>query len=101
MSTVVDAKKKRTARARFAARTGTVPEGSAHEDIERGILPTEISPKLAWAMTVSFLILIFALPIAQVAVELMGKRDIQALEVFTRIPMGENLERYEKGLGRQ
>ena len=40
------------------------------EDLNHGIMRTEISPALAWAMTVGFLAVILALPVVQATIEL-------------------------------
>ncbi len=67
-------------------------------DLDRGVLPTEISPWLARALTALFLVTITSVPVVQIARELTTGRGIQALEVFTRRPVKENLHRYEKDL---
>jgi hypothetical protein len=73
----------------------------APENLSRGILPTDISPWLARALTSLFLAMIFAVSLVQVAVELGQRQDVQALEVFRRLPTQDNLHGYEKELDRQ
>jgi alginate O-acetyltransferase complex protein AlgJ len=77
------------------------PEVLARVDLNRGILPTAVSPWLARAMTALFLAAVFAVPAAQVAADLARKRGVQALEVFTRFPSPANLHGYEKELETQ
>ena len=69
-------------------------------DPDRDILRTQIDRRLAWAMTGSFLAVIFSVPVVQVAIEFAQGRSVQAVELFTRVPTRENLHRYEKDLER-
>lgn len=79
----------------------TATDTSVAEDLNRGVLPTEISRPLAWLMTGLFLAMIFALPVAQTLIELSREGRIRALDVFTRLPTRENLHQYEKDLDHQ
>ena len=101
MSTATDSRPTRAAPSRHRAMVVDKPVLPAHQDLSRGILPTEIRPAVARGMVVGFLLLIFAVPVVQVAFELVLDRDIQALTLFTRYPTRGNLDRYEKDLSRQ
>jgi alginate O-acetyltransferase complex protein AlgJ len=74
-------------------------EGVA-DDPSRGILTTEVSPRLARVMTIGFVAAIAALPIIQAGVELYRQGRIQALEIFRRLPTHSNLARFEADLTR-
>ena len=81
-----------------------VPEpkrDTAGDDLNRGILFTRISPRLARAMTGLFLAAIFTVPVVQVTVELARGQDVQALAVFRQVPTKDNLHGYEKELDRR
>ena len=52
------------------------------DDLNRGIIFTRISPRLARAMTGLFLAAIFTVPVVQVTVELARGQDVQALAVL-------------------
>jgi alginate O-acetyltransferase complex protein AlgJ len=101
MSTATDPRRKLTGPAQRRPRLASAPARSTQEDLNRGDLRTDISHTAAWAMTIGFLALIFAVPVAQMAFERVRKRDIQGLEVLTRFPTRENLDRFEKDLSRQ
>src|SRR5579872_944262 len=81
--------------------TGDMPAPDEPQDLNRGLIRTDISPRLAWLMTLSFLAAIGALPVVQGVSELVARRPIQALEVGTRTPTRDNLHQYENDLARQ
>ena len=56
---------------------GVTSKPIARDDVSRGVLVTEISPALAWVLTVAFLGSIVALPIAQSILELRRHGPIQ------------------------
>jgi alginate O-acetyltransferase complex protein AlgJ len=68
------------------------------DDLNRGILFTRISPRLARAMTGLFLAAIFGVPVVQVTVELARGQEVQALTVFRQVPTKDKLHTYEKEL---
>ena len=73
----------------------------AEDDLDRGILHTDISPALAWGMTIPFLALIFLVPLSQLVIEIVQKQDVQELTLFTRMPTVANLRAYEDELDRK
>ena len=79
------------------ARSGS-PSPPEQEDLNRGILPTEIAPGLARAMSGLFVVAIFLVPVLQVGVELFRGGTVQALTLFRRPPTQENLHAFEKDL---
>lgn len=76
------------------------PEAARTADLDRDVLRTGIDRRLAWVMTWSFLVTIFAVPLAQVAIEYRRGQPVQAAELFTRVPTRGNLHQYEKDLER-
>ena len=84
MSTAERAKEKATNASR---RLGPGPAGRPGEavpdDLSRGILTTEIRPRLARDDSRRFLAAIVALPVVQGTIELVRQGRIQALEVFS------------------
>lgn len=53
------------------------------------------------ALVVAFLVFIFAVPLFQMATDLLHRRPPQALEVFRQKPTLENIQAYEKELERE
>ncbi len=86
---------------RLIPEPGTSRVVGTADDLNRGILTTEISPALARAITAAFVTAILALPIAQAAIELRRDGRIQAFDVFRRVPTKANLSAFEKDLSRQ
>src|SRR5690349_12986899 len=64
---------------------------SPQEQLNRGIIHTEISRPLAAAITIGFLIIIAAIPLAQAAIDYRRQGRIQALELFHHFPTTANL----------
>ena len=80
---------------------GEGSSGGARDDLDRGILTTEIDPFLARVISVAFVAAIVALPVVQAAIELARQGQIQALELLTQVPTPTNLREFEKELNRQ
>ena len=68
------------------------------ELLNRGIIHTEISRPLAAAITICFLAIIAAIPLAQAVVEFRRQKTVQAIDVFRRFPSAANLHGFEKDL---
>ncbi len=86
---------------RLIPEPGTSRVAGAADDLNRGILTTEISPGLARVITAAFVTALLALPIAQAALELRREGRIQAFDVFRRVPTKANLSAFETALTRQ
>jgi alginate O-acetyltransferase complex protein AlgJ len=73
-----------------------VPE----DDLRRGVIYTRVSPAVAWCMTLSFLLLVFGLPLLQAAVEVGRGGRPRALDLFLRdsFPDRHELKAYEEAL---
>src|SRR5438874_454294 len=63
--------------------------------LRRGIIHTNVSRPVAWAMTATFLAILAAVPVAQAIVEWRRGGGAQALEVFRHAPTQSALHRYE------
>jgi alginate O-acetyltransferase complex protein AlgJ len=77
---------------------GGPTDPSHDEELRRGILHTQISRRLAWALAGVFLLAIYGLPISQAVMEKVKDEDSMLLDVFTRAPTKENLKQYEDDL---
>ena len=77
--------------------------GPNKDELRQGIIHTEVSPAVAWVMIVSFLAIIFGIPIQQVVVELLNRQRPNALNLFSngRFPTRSDLGQYEDGLQEQ
>ena len=76
-----------------AVRLNTNEERSQHE-----LATTEVSPRVARVMSLAFVALVAAVPLAQAAIELRTQGWVQALDVFTRRPSRAALQAYEQTL---
>jgi hypothetical protein len=79
-------------------RRGGPTDPSHDEELRRGILHTAISRPLALAMAGSFVVFIFALPVAQAVLEHVREEPSMLLDVFTRPPTKESFLQYEEDL---
>jgi alginate O-acetyltransferase complex protein AlgJ len=68
------------------------------ERSQRELATTEVSPRVARVMSLAFVALLAAVPLAQAAMELRSQGWVQALDVFTRRPTREALHGYEQAL---
>ena len=100
MSTVSDSQRSRAVPVRIRRRPDKTMAPMPREDLNKGIIQTEISPALARVMTAAFLAVILALPVVQAGIERGLKRHVQALDVFRRVPTRDNLGKFEKELSR-
>ena len=71
------------------------------EQLNRGIIHTDISRPLAVAITIGFLAIIAAIPLMQAAVEYRRQKHIQAMEVLQHFPSTTNLHGFEKDLEKE
>jgi alginate O-acetyltransferase complex protein AlgJ len=101
MSTLTDRKTTRAPLTRLSQPRQKTSVECAPDDLNRGILATEIGPYCARVMTAGFLVMIVALPVLQGVIERAGQGTIQALDVFRRIPTTASLDEFEKGLNKQ
>lgn len=76
-----------------AVRLNANEERSQHE-----LATTEVSPRVARVMSLAFVALVAAVPLAQAAIELRTQGWVQALDVFTRRPSRAALQAYEQTL---
>lgn len=70
-----------------------------HEErSQQELATTDVSPRVARAMSLAFVTLIALVPLAQAAMELRADGRVQALDVFTRRPTRESLHAFEQAL---
>src|ERR1700722_4167832 len=72
----------------------------AHVDLERAVLPTLVSSRIAWLMIVSFCAFLAVVPAVQIALEATGRHRAQLGDLFQRPPTRENLHQYEEDAAR-
>jgi hypothetical protein len=75
------------------ARLNANEERSQHE-----LATTEVSPRVARVMSLAFVALVAAVPLAQAAIELRSQGWVQAFDVFTHRPSQTALHAYEEAL---
>jgi alginate O-acetyltransferase complex protein AlgJ len=78
------------------ARAGGPTDPSHDEQLRRGLIKTEISRSTAWVLVLTFLLVIFAVPLAQAYLERREDEESPLLELFRRAPTAENLRQVEK-----
>jgi len=81
-----------------AAGRGGPTDPSHDEQLRRGIIATDISRPVAWALTLLFLVAIYALPLSQAYLEKREGEDSSLAELFKRAPTAEHLRQVEKGI---
>jgi hypothetical protein len=77
------------------------PAGRLHEHEDRSqveLATTDVSPAVARAMSIAFVALIALVPAVQTALDLRQRSDVQALDVFRRMPTRVALRAYEGAL---
>jgi hypothetical protein len=79
-------------------RRGGPTDPSHDEELRRGILRTRISRRLAWALVLVFLALIYSLPLAQAVMEKLRDEESMLGDLFSRMPTRESLKQYEEDL---
>jgi hypothetical protein len=75
------------------------PTDPSHDaDLRRGILRTTISRRVAWALVLPFLLLMYAIPIGQIIRDRRAGDESVLLELFRRAPTRENIRQFEDDL---
>jgi hypothetical protein len=75
------------------------PTDPSHDELlRRGIIHTDVSRPVAIAVSVSFLLFIFIIPISQAVLEKLRGEETMLLDVFKRFPTKENLKQFEDDL---
>ena len=78
--------------------TRGAPLNESEERSQRELASTEVSPRVARAMSLAFVVLVALVPLAQAAIELRADGWVQALDVFTRRPTRASLHAFEQAL---
>jgi hypothetical protein len=75
------------------------PTDPSHDaDLRRGILRTTISRRVAWALVLPFLLLVYAIPVGQIIRDKRAGDESVLLDLFRRAPTRENLRQFEDDL---
>ncbi len=75
------------------------PTDVSHDErLRRGILHTEISRGVAWALVLGFLAMIALIPIGEAIAEKQAGDDSVLLELFEHAPSAERLRQFEEDL---
>src|SRR3954466_1076238 len=75
------------------------PTDPSHDaDLRRGILRTTISRRVAWALVLPFLLVVYAIPVGQVIRDKRAGDDSVLLDLFRRAPTRENIRQFEDDL---
>ena len=80
------------------ARRGGPTDPSHDEELRRGILHTDVSRKVAGALVLVFLLVIYGVPIGQAIRDNVNGDDAVLLDLFRREPTKENLKQFEDDL---
>ena len=76
---------------------GGGPTDPSHDaNLRRGILDTDVARPIAIGLTALFLLLIYGVPLGQIALEKLNEDDSSLLALFERAPTRENLRLFEK-----
>ena len=79
-----------------AAAAATDP--ALDEDLRHGVLRTDVTRPVAWALVASFLLAIVLLPLSQLYLERLAEEESPLLDLFRREPTTENLRQVEHDL---
>jgi alginate O-acetyltransferase complex protein AlgJ len=75
------------------------PTDPSHDDrLKRGIIDTKVSRAVCFVMTALFLLMIYGVPVSQVALEKTTGDDVTFLELFRHVPTKERLRQFEDDL---
>src|SRR3954454_11583033 len=81
------------------ARSAEAASGTAtQENLRRGIIATDVSPRAALLVTCIFLVLIYGVPVMQIVLEKSKGEDLIELELFRHLPTKERLRQFEDDL---
>jgi hypothetical protein len=72
----------------------------AHVDLERVVLPTVVSARLARVLIVAFCLFLALVPVVQIALEASGSRRSQLADLVRRSPTRANLHQFEEDVAR-
>lgn len=81
-------------------RDDEVAATNARLDLERAVLPTVVSRRLAWTTVAAFCTLLAVVPIVQIYLEATGRHRSQLADLFYHKANRENLHRYEEEAAR-
>ena len=81
-----------------AAHRGGPTDPSHDADLRRGILRTTISRRVAWALVLPFLLVVYAIPVGQVIRDRRAGDESVLLDLFRRAPTRENIRQFEDDL---
>ena len=65
---------------------------NAHLDLERAVLPTIVSRRVAWILIVAFCALLSVVPAVQIYLEATGRHHAQLADVFYRLALALNAD---------
>jgi alginate O-acetyltransferase complex protein AlgJ len=74
------------------------PATDATVDLERAVLPTIVSRRVAWSVIVAFCVMLAVVPAVQIALEATGRHKPQLLNLFKQRPTRENLHQFEQDI---
>jgi len=77
---------------------GGPTDPSHDENLRRGILPTAISRRTAWGLAVTFLALIYAVPLGQIVRDKLNDEPSVLVDLFARAPTKDNIKQFEDDL---
>src|SRR6478609_4057863 len=80
------------------ARRGGPTDPSHDADLRRGVLRTAVSRRTAWALALTFLAVVYAVPIVQLIHDRRAGEESVLRELFRRAPTRENLRQFEDEL---
>jgi alginate O-acetyltransferase complex protein AlgJ len=80
------------------ARRGGPTDPSHDEDLRRGILRTTVSRPVARALGLVFLLVVYAVPVAQLVRDKLSGDEPVLLDLFRRAPTRENIRQFEDDL---
>src|SRR5207344_1759404 len=83
---------------RTGAHRGGPTDPSHDADLRRGILRTTISRRVAWALVLPFLLLVYALPVGQIIRDKRAGDESVLLDLFRHAPTRENIRQFEEDL---
>jgi SGNH hydrolase-like domain, acetyltransferase AlgX len=72
----------------------------AHIDLERAVLPTEVSGRVAWLLIIAFCLPLAIVSAVQIALEATGRHRAQLGNLFKERPTRESLHRYEQDVAK-
>lgn len=77
---------------------GAATDPALDRELRRGVLRTQVTRPVAWALVGSFLLAIVALPLSQLYIEWQAEEESPLLDLFRREPTAANLRQVEHDL---